>query len=180
MKEQKSNEKFIIIIAILSIIVVCMGAFILYDKILKPTNNEIVSPEKNHSETTKTENKNEKEDEKDSTTNNEETKNSDEKVESTNCTGKYYGETSGTLNNGLSYNYKYTYILNTDGTYTANFSDVEKVSGTYTINNGTISFIRPMNTGGGTYTENHRIAEDCSYITISDTTTTFNLNKLSN
>lgn len=99
------------------------------------------------------------------------------------CFGTYSGETSGTLSNGLSYNYKYTYTLDENGTYTAKFGDNSGVRGVYVINDNTISFIGkkdivgPRDQSPYYATSDYVIADDCSYIKIDDGTVSFNLNK---
>lgn len=97
------------------------------------------------------------------------------------CEGKYYGESSGTTPNGLSYDYKYTYNLNKDGTFTASFGDVSGTEGVYLINGNTISLIGKSETTGPEgettqySTKDYIIADDCSYIKINDGEVSFDL-----
>lgn len=99
------------------------------------------------------------------------------------CYGTYYGEVSGTEDNGLSYDFKYTYVLNEDGTFTADYSGINGTSGTFVINDNTISLTGPKSDEVGPreedpyyYTEDLVIADDCSYI-LYDNTTGFKLLK---
>lgn len=98
------------------------------------------------------------------------------------CTGTYYGETSGTLPNGLAYDYKYTYVLNEDGTFTANYGETSD-KGTYVINDNTITLISAKHTTGPREEDpsyesvDYVIADDCSYIRVGDSTLKFNLMK---
>ena len=99
------------------------------------------------------------------------------------CDGEYYGESSGTTPNGLSYDYKYTYNLNKDGTFTASFGDVSGTEGVYLINGNTISLIGKSETTGPEgevtqySTKDYIIADDCSYIKINDGEVSFDLKK---
>lgn len=99
------------------------------------------------------------------------------------CTGKYYGETSGTLSNGLSYDYKYTYNLKDDGTFTASFGDVSSTEGKFLVNGNTISLIgknetsSPEESAPSYSTRDYLISSDCSTIKIADGEISFDLIK---
>jgi len=99
------------------------------------------------------------------------------------CSGTYFGESSGTLSNGLSYSYKYVYTLSLDGTYKSIIGDSASTTGVYVINDNTISFIGRKNNVGPREedpyytTSDYVIADDCSYIRVVSDTGNFNLNK---
>ncbi len=99
------------------------------------------------------------------------------------CEGVYYGESAGTSSNGLAYDLKYTYTLNSDGTFSADFGETSGNTGVFLINGNTISLIGEVETGGleesaAQYsTKDYFIAEDCSYIIVNDGNVSFTLNK---
>ena len=99
------------------------------------------------------------------------------------CEGVYYGEASGTSSNGLSYDYKYTYTLKTDGTFTADFGGTSGTDGKYMINDNTISFIGrveigdPNNEAISYSTKDYIIADDCSLIKINNGEVKFELKR---
>ena len=84
------------------------------------------------------------------------------------CTGKYYGEKTGT-ENGVSFDYKYTYELREDGTYSVNYSDVQGADGKYVEIGNSICFVEPLEVvGPGDYPHYNSycsfIKDDCSSI----------------
>lgn len=99
------------------------------------------------------------------------------------CYGTYYVETTGNLDNGLSYDYKYTYNLNNDGTFTADFSGNSAATGKFVINDNTITFISQKHTTGPKDVDpmyssvDYVIADDCSYILINDGSVSFKIMK---
>jgi len=168
MEENKSQKKYIILVVILLIVVIGLVLFICYDKnIIFSSNDEEIS----ENQTTEVE-----EDQDEQPTESEETTSNEQK-----CYGTYYGESSGTYSNGLSYDYKIKYILNEDGTFSADFSGASGTSGTYTISNNIVSFTGQAETSGQagtTYeTTDYTIATDCSYIIYDNGSEKFNLNK---
>ena len=99
------------------------------------------------------------------------------------CSGTYYGEASGTLSNGLSYDLKYTYILNDDGTFSADHGGTSGTDGKYMINDNTISLVGHVETGGSRdeatsyVTKDYIITDDCSLIKVNDGEVRFELKK---
>ena len=99
------------------------------------------------------------------------------------CEGTYYGEASGTSANGISYDLKYKYVLNNDGTFTADFGGTSGTEGVYSINGNTISLIGKSEIGGpedeatAYVTNDYIIADDCSYIKVVGSDSSFVLNK---
>lgn len=99
------------------------------------------------------------------------------------CEGTYYGEANGTLPNGLSYDYKYTYTLNSDGTFSADNGGASGTSGVFLINGNTISLIGSVETSGPAdsakqySTKDYLIEDDCSSITIDDGDVSVTLNR---
>lgn len=175
MEVEKKNEKSsVIAIVILTILVIALGGYIGYDKFL---SEDITSTTEENSKN-ETNAKNEIENTVEENTNENKTDDSRKY-----CEGTYYGEASGSSSNGLTYNYKYTYILNKNGTYTASFGDVSGTSGVYVINDNTVSFIGKKSVVGPREddpyytTSDYVIADDCSYIKINDGNISFNLNK---
>ena len=173
MEEKKQSKGLIIAIIILILIIIGMGSFILYDKVLNPSN--ISNEEKTNS--TKNENTTPPANDKISTSK-EDNVSSSTTTQTSKCTGTYYGE-SKEQNNDL----KYIYVLNTDGTFTAKFGDVQGTSGVYVINDNTISFVGQKHTVGPRdqdpyySTQDYVIADDCSYILVNTTTSSFKLIK---
>jgi len=169
----ESNKKFGIIIGILIIIILVMGFYIVYDKVFFSLEDS----NKNKESSAKVSEKNTSKEKEDIDKDNEVTNKENEGSTNT-CYGNYYGETSGTLPNGLSYDYKYTYVLNNDGTYTADFGGVSGNSGTYKIENGKVSFTHmPEVTGtdSNEIVDTYAISADCSTITINVQEGSFNL-----
>ena len=154
---KKSN----VLVIILSALVVVMGAYLVYDKL-------IVSNEKNNDKELNEEKKNENNNIENDLDSNE---NNDKNIESnvSTCYGTYYGKAKGTLNNGLSYDYEYKYVLNNDNTYSATFGE-EKTSGTYEIIGGKINFMHKPEVGdyNQTINDTYDISDDCSYIVIDN------------
>lgn len=170
--EKKKNWGFVVYFVVSLFIILGLIIYICYDKgiIFKSAsvdNTEMKTEVTNH----------EKEDlekkEEDGT-----------QVNTPKCYGTYYGEYNGISNNGLTLDYKYTYVLNQDGTFTADFGSVSRRSGFYYINDNTISLIGTNDTVGpreeNTYynTEDYVIADDCSYILYNDDNAiSFKMNK---
>lgn len=77
------------------------------------------------------------------------------------CTGKYYGEKTGT-ENGVNFDFRYTYELREDGTYSVNYSDVQGADGKYVEIGNSICFVEPLEiVGPGDYPH---YSSYCSYI----------------
>ena len=116
--EKKSNTGWVVYL-ILSLLIICgLIFYICYDKgIIFKTNSDTSNIE----DKTDVNNDNEKEQEAEKNNGNAEEK-TQENIPK--CYGTYYGEYSETQSNGLTLNYKSTYILNQDGTFTANFGGV--------------------------------------------------------
>lgn len=161
--ENKNNGGLIGIIVVLLLIVIGLSGFIIYDKVLNPTNNQNngVSGELD-------DNVNDLEEDKD------EIKNDNSCV-----IGTYYGEYRGTssTNNTITYDFRHRYTFNEDGTYTADFNGVSGENGMYTFNNGVLTVTHLQETGVGEVTNTLAISSDCSYIAITSSDVTFNLNK---
>ena len=141
--ENKSKN---IVIIVMTIIILLLGGYLVYDKIINKGENEKQQENKS-----------------------EEKENIDNCAKVLpKCYGTYYGESSGTYANGISYNYKYTYILKEDGTFTADFGGASGTKGTFVINDNTISLTgmkeitapQALHYSTGDYV----IADDCSYI----------------
>lgn len=172
MEGKKDNKGLVAVIILLILVIIGMGLYIAYDKgiIFSDDTDKTTTEEKN--DTTIDEDDS---DDLDSEENDLE--------DSKTCYGTYYGETQGTLDNGLTYNYKYTYVLNKDNTYTASFSGTSGESGTYSIKDGLISFThQPEVTAPEGYetpdiTDSYSISSDCSYIVIPVNDTSFKLMK---
>lgn len=158
MEEKKSGKGLVFLCCVLSLIIVAMGAFILYDKVLSPSETTD-NGDTTNANSVSSANQN-------TTTVNESTTSSSKESQ---CAGKYYGEASGTISNGLSYDYKYTYTLNSDGTFIADFSGGSGSSGIYVIYNHTITFIQPTSFSVpdaiNMYSQTYKIADDCSSMT---------------
>ena len=176
MEERKNKNGFIIIIVLLLLIIIGLIFYIFLN------NEKITASKKQNNSELKQEISEEQEDKEDTTidsSDNNTTDNSGNQV----CTGIYYGEAQGTLANGLSYDYKYKYILNSDGTFTASFGDVSSTSGVYVINDNTISLISKKESTGPREqdpyysTTDYVIADDCSYIIYNSDSISFKLNK---
>lgn len=172
------NSKKIFIIAIIALVLIIIG-LILY--IFLNTEKIDTSNNKMTSEVQEEISSEQVEDKVDTTTDNGIENDNTNHSEVSICTGTYYGETKGTLANGLSYDYKYKYILNENGTFTANFGESSMTTGFYTINDNTISFISKKETTGPRdqdpyyKTSDYIISDDCSYILINDGDITFKL-----
>lgn len=171
----------ITIIIILSILVVGMGGYTVYDKI-------VVTADKENKETLNKQDKKNEKVKKDSETSsdyNDKTINSSNENNPTNtecqcqtkprCTGTYYGALSATET--------YKYVLKDDGTFSAEFGGGSGTTGVFVINDNTISFIRRKDTVGPRnqdpyfYTEDYLIADDCSSITVQKSSAIFGLDK---
>ena len=180
MEENKQGKGLLIMVIILAILTLGMGGFIVYDKVLNPSSVKVNDEEKNDS--SKTENTPAEEEEKTTESTNDEISADKENnvisntTNTSKCTGTYYGESKGTYSNGISYDLKYTYVLNTDGTFTAKFGDTSGTNGVYVINDNTISFIGKDGTVGPRdedpyySTKDYVIADDCSYILVNEGT----------
>ena len=85
------------------------------------------------------------------------------------CSGTYYGELKEEQG-GATFDLKYTYVLNEDGTFTADYGGVSSKSGVFMINDNTISLTGNREIGGprdvipSYVTEDAVIADDCSFI----------------
>ena len=166
------------VIVVLSILVVGLGSFIAYDKVLATTNSK-------DNTTSEKESKNEKEQDSENETNPEEVESDTNETVTDNtgsqtttvpkCTGTYYGALSATET------YKYT--LNADGTFSADFGGVSGTTGVYVINDNTISLIGKKDTVGPRdqdpyyKTEDYVIADDCSCIVVTKGSATFSLDR---
>lgn len=167
------KKGLISIVIILAVLVVGLGGYIVYDKVLVTTEkstNQTANEEKNKKEE-QNESKENEESEDDTETNNI----SQETTATPRCTGTYYGALSATET--------YKYILNADGTFTAEFGGVSGTSGVYVINDNTISLIGKKDVVGPREqdpyynTEDYVIADDCSSITVTKGSATFGLNR---
>lgn len=175
MEEKKENKGLIIVVIILSLLTIGMGGFIVYDKVLSSSNasNKETTNSAKDEDTADEEEKNTTTDETNSDTS---VSQEDNTTNTSKCVGRYYGEAEGTYSDGVSYNLKYTYVLNADGTFTATFGDTSGTSGVYVINDNTISFVGKKHTVGPRdqdpyySTEDYVIADDCSYILVNDET----------
>lgn len=150
----EKNKNLSIVIGIFVIVFLLVGFYIVYDKVFfsledSSKKSSVKSEEKKPS------------------------KDDDTGKQGTNasvCFGTYYGETSGVLPNGLTYDFKYTYVLNSDGTYRADFGGVSGNSGTYKIENGKVSFTHaPETTAAGVneVVDTYAISADCTTITVN-------------
>ena len=154
------------VIVVLSILVVGLGGFIVYDKVFATTDS-------NTNTTSEKETKNEKEQEPENETVNDNTGTQPTTVPK--CTGTYYGALSATET------YKYT--LNADGTFSAEFGGVSGTTGVYVINDNTISLIGKKDTVGPRNqdpyynTEDYVMADDCSCIVVTKGSATFSLDR---
>lgn len=166
-------------IVVLSILVVGLGGFIVYDKVFATTDS-------NTNTTSEKETKNEKEQEPENETDSAEEVESDNTETVTDntgsqpttvpkCTGTYYGALSATET------YKYT--LNADGTFSAEFGGVSGTTGVYVINDNTISLIGKKDTVGPRNqdpyynTEDYVMADDCSRIVVTKGSATISLDR---
>ncbi len=161
------KKGLISMVIILAVLVVGLGGYIVYDKVLVTTEkstNQTANEEQNES-------KENKESEDDTETNNI----SQESTATPSCIGTYYGALSATET--------YKYVLNADGTFTAEFGGVSGTSGVYVINDNTISLIGKKDVVGPREqdpyynTEDYVIADDCSSITVTKGSATFGLNR---
>jgi len=175
MEEKKQGKGLIIAVIILTLLTIGMGGFIVYDKVLSPSNVN------NEEKTDSTKNENTTEEEEQNTTTeptNDETSTSEENnaassttTQTSKCTGTYYGELKDQY-----YDLKYTYVLDADGTFTARFGETSGTSGVYVINDNTVSFVGKKDTIGPRdqdpyySTKDYVIADDCSYILVTDET----------
>lgn len=168
----KSTGKTLTII-ILSILLVLSLGYIGYDKFLikETTNTETKNTKKINNEA-----------KENTTTDNNDEENNSESVQKSKCSGTYYGEYSETSGQ-LTSDFKYTYVLNEDGTFTSDFSGVSGTKGVYTINDNTISFTGkdeitgPREEDPYYSTSDYVIADDCSYIIYNNGITKFKLNR---
>ena len=161
MEQKKQNN---VILVILFIIILILGGYLVYDKVIKKEEKKVEKTEKI-----------EKKDEIPK----EQSPQTDIKKY---CEGTYYGETTGKYANGLSYDFKYTYILKNDGTYTSDFGGVSGQSGTYEINGEKIIFTHKSEVTGpngetSDIKDEMTISNDCSYILYDKDNITFKLNK---
>lgn len=170
MERKQGNIGLVAVIILLILVIIGMGLYIAYDKGIIFSSDTAKTTTKYKNDTTIDDDNS---DDLDPEENNLE--------DSETCYGTYYGETQGTLNNGLTYDYKYTYVLNRDNTYTASFNAVSSQSGTYTINDGLISFThQPEVTAPEGYEpadiiDSYSISSDCNYIVIPVNDTSFKL-----
>ena len=140
-----------IVIIVMAIIILLLGGYLVYDKIMNKEENDKLQQNQQ-----------------------EEKENTDNcaKTAAPKCYGTYYKEVSGTYENGISYNYKTTYVLKEDGTFTADFGGVSGTQGTFVINDNTISLTGIKDVAGPRDQDTHYstvdyiIADDCSYILI--------------
>lgn len=172
--EEKKKSNMGLIIGVLVFLVIGLGAFIFCDKVV--FKDEVKQQENSNQEQN---NKNEEDntvvEEETETENCPEVKECEAcpEVKVPVCTGTYYGEKSGSAGNGLSYDYKYTYVLKNDGTFTADFG-TSSSAGTFVINGNTISLTGLKDTTGPEdqvtqyETTDLLIAADCSYIMYDD------------
>ena len=150
---KKSNGVLIVLLVLAFVVILFLSSFILfhvYDK--KVTTSTQVKEE-----VTK----------EDDTT---DTKCPEVEVAKPKCVGTYYGEFQQTRSNGLSDDFKDTYILKDDFTFTFLSDGLLQAEGTFAINDNTISLTRMKHTAGPRdedtyyYTEDYVIADDCSFI----------------
>ncbi len=191
--KKKNNKGLLIGLIICIIVIICLSGYIYYDKVL--SNNSKVDKSFLNSSTKKADEE-EDNDDKENRNNKDEDNKSKENANSSviypaktrKCTGTYYGETSGTQSNGLSYNFKYTLTLKDDGSFdfTAGplgTADTLGTTGVYIIIENTISLTGRKHTTGPVEqdpeytTEDYVMAQDCSYILINDDSISFKLMK---
>lgn len=170
------KKGLIAVIVILAVLVVGLGGYIVYDKVLITTEkNDNVTANKEKDEEKEQQEEKDSNDELESEENTSINDNSQTQTTTPRCTGTYYGAQSATET--------YKYVLNADGTFTAEFGGVSGTSGVYVINDNTISLIGrkdvvgPRNQDPYYYTEDYLIADDCSHITVTKGSATFGLNK---
>lgn len=148
-----------IVIVVMAIIILLLGGYLIFDKVMNNVEDEkqqenatLENVQGNH--------------ELEQTQQEQNTDNCAKVVPK--CSGTYYGEASGSYANGISYNYKYTYVLKEDGTFTADFGGVSGKQGTFVINGNTISLTGTKEIAGPQdphySTGDYVIADDCSYI----------------
>lgn len=176
-KENKSSKGSIIAIVILSILVVGLCGYIVYDKMSTKESTNTEKAQKSDKNNTKYTNDNKTDDSKgtdsktdskdsDSKNNNsqttEEKENSKDCSQTVRCYGTYYV-------NGDTNDLKY--ILSEDGTYRV---EGKEDFGVFTINSNTITFLQMKHTVGpreeDPYYENPRIyliSDDCSKIRLT-------------
>ncbi len=148
---EKKNNALLITTIVLAILVLSLGGYIAYDKLLKEEKTTI---------TEKTEKEEEKsEQEKQDTEQYDDDKENCLQAASVKCFGTYY--VNGDINHGV-------YNLKADGTY--NVENTEE-HGVFTINENTITFIRMKHTVGPRDQDpyfgdavSHLITDDCSKI----------------
>jgi len=161
--ENKNNRVLVGIIVVLLLLVIGLSSFIIYDKVLNSSNNQ-----NNNASEELDDNSNNLEEEDDN-------QSSEENVSSC-VVGTYYGEASGTssMNSMITYNYKYRYTFNEDGTYSADFNGVSGENGTYTLENGILTVSHLPEVGPGEMlTSPLELSSDCSYILYPIETQTF-------
>lgn len=171
--EKKSNPRLVVALILTIIIILGLVLYICYDK-------EIIFSNKANEETENYSKNDEKEEDEKSNNSSglEDDLNTDENGINTTynqkkCYGTYYGESSGTQDNGISWNIKATYVLNPDGTYSADYGTSSE-EGIYVTIANTITFIGPKQTFGPEdqdphyYSESYVIADDCSYFIASN------------
>ncbi len=167
-KNKTSNRGMIIALVVCIIIIIGLAGYICYDKVLldNKTTQDDSKLSKNTKDTNTTKEEDNQEEQKEETTT--------QMSNTQKCTGTYYGEASGNLSNGLSYDYKYTYTLKEDGTFDMLVNNASGTSGVYVITGNTISLIGGKHTTGPIdedpqySTVDYVIASDCSYILVDD------------
>lgn len=173
---KKSGKGTLVALIISIIIIIALAGYICYDKVLL-SNSETEKTSKSTANK-KTIVETDKEDDNDADETPVEKDNSNDNSQNSSstsaskCTGTYYGEVSGSFNNGLSYEYRHTYTLNADGTFELNINNASGTRGVYVITGNTISLIGAKHTTGPITedpqysTADYVIANDCSYILV--------------
>ena len=177
--ERKNNKSLVVALMLAIIVILGLVLYICYDKeVIFSNNNTNEEPENVSENDEETEDVNSNTDNSNNSLSAEDELNTDENginaiYNQKKCYGTYYGESSGTQDNGISWNIKATYVLNPDGTYSADYG-TSFDEGIYVTIANTIVFIGPKHTFGPEdqdphyYPENYVIADDCSYFIASN------------
>ena len=160
---KEDNKKiYIIIICIMGAIILFLGGYLIFDKVILKEHNNIKNKAENiiNKIEDKIEEKLDEEEEINNTNNHNNNIDQNKKY----CEGTYYGKADLGNNGSTESEYK----LNNDGTYTVNHNNLHEIKGYYVITDNTITFIEPREVLNSGEVNNYNsvsmyIDKDCNY-----------------
>ena len=156
---KEDNKIYIIIICIMGAIILLLGSYLIFDKVILKEHNNI----KNKAENIINKIEDKIEDKLDEDKNEEINNNNNQNKKY--CEGTYYGKEKVQIGNNEFKEVEYEYKLNDDGTFYTDNNHFHKAY--YIITDNTITFITPVGVCNGEeckhYSSSSYYIKDCEY-----------------